>query len=204
VKALIVTVLAVGAIGLSGCGHSASTSPAAATSSSPSVGPTAAAGGTADPAPTATSSHGATTVSPAPIHSAARASFHAPVRYSNGLSVSVAHISEHKDTQTGPGASTGRPVTTFLLRFSNSTHTSIDLRSVVVNASYGPAHTVALAIYDSNAQNFHNVLRKGHTASAAYSFSFPAADSRDVELTVNFRPGYSTAIFVGSASPSGG
>ena len=133
-----------------------------------------------------------------PVFSAKPAPFTKPVTFRDGVFVAVTKAEKGTITATGPGQLTGTQTATFTLRFTNHTANNLDLRHVLVLASFGRKDTAASPVYDAiDAQDFATVVRPGRSAVTRYQFAVPAADLDDVTLEVKFDSNHSAALFKG-------
>jgi hypothetical protein len=205
---VIAAVLAVAAFTAAGCSSSSSggnhTGAGPTPTTSVTTTPTSSRhnGGHSSP-PISPPVSSATSPAAAPVpksHSASPQPFTKPVAYPSGLKVAVFDIVQGKDTQTGPGAATGKPTTTFTLHFHNGTAKPVALEQVVINVTYGAKHAVAQRLYDSSKdQDFDAIVKPGGSALARYEFSIPTSQLGHVQLTMTFDSAYSVAVFNGSA-----
>ena len=179
----------------------ASGSPAKASTRS-RVSGTAGSQGSAPPvsvSATASSTGGApsTVVGTQPKITAARTPFSKPVSYPDGVDLAILKITQHTITDTGPGAMTGKPQTTFTVRFVNKSHRIVQLNQVVVAVTYGSARAVAPPVYDSHVADFSGSVKPGHSVQTNYAFSIPTKDLTNVTMSVDFDGLHAAATFTG-------
>ena len=120
-----------------------------------------------------------------------------PVSYTDGLKVEVVKTEQGRITDTGVGALTGQPVTTFTLKFVNGSNKSIDLNEVVVTATYGATYLHAPPIYTNGLNDFAGAIAPGETKQTAYAFSIPLPHLSKTTLWVDFDGLHTAAIFSG-------
>jgi hypothetical protein len=126
-------------------------------------------------------------------------SFHVPVKYPDGVTVTVTKIAQSTvGGNPGPGVVAG-PRTTFTLVFHNATTKPLDLTQVVVSAVYGSPPQQASPEYGNGIQDFATSVPAGHSASAQYQFSIPTADLGHTTIGVDFDGSHTVAVFAGSA-----
>ncbi len=168
-------------------------------------------------APTPTPTHSSTTPvasgqpTPAPavirsdappasdLVSARAATFTTAVSYPTGLVVRVDSIKQQTITAQGPGALTGKPSTTFTIRFTNNSTKAVDLSQVVVSAFFGRPQQPSEPVYTGGQNDFSGTLAPGRSMATGYAFSIPVQQLGSVTLTVDFGGIYKPAVFYGAA-----
>lgn len=206
--ALPLTVALLGVVALAGCSQppaqavAGPTSPPSSTATQPT--PTTVA---PSPVPTASRTPGWTpppVIRPSELPAADRIkatpeSYTKPVRYTDGLTVSVTAIKQQTVTQVGPGAITGEPMTVFTVRFTNGTSTPVNLNQVVVSAYSGADQASAPPVYEGAMNDFSGTLAPGSSQSAVYAFSIPVRNLGTATLAIDFDGRHTVAVFTGSA-----
>ena len=123
-----------------------------------------------------------------------------PVTYRDGLQVRILSTAQSTITAVGPGALTGKPMTTFKIEFTNRTTKPVDLNQVVVSARYGKGLEPAQPVYVDGLNDFAGTVAPGKTAATSYAFSIPVADLGLVTLGVDFDGKHTVAVFTGSTT----
>lgn len=209
---LAVAAATVAALGLSACSSSSdiaaptgsasetsasstpSTSPSTSTSGSPSSSPTKA----GKPTPPAVERPDA--LPEAQKASAKPVPYKSPAEYSDGLTLEITSIRQWTITETGAGALTGKPATSFRMKLVNGTGKKVDLNNVVVGAVYGSGNETAMPVYsDPELFDFNGTLAPGKSAKAVYAFSIPVKDLTTTTLFVDIDGRHTVATFSGSA-----
>jgi hypothetical protein len=129
---------------------------------------------------------------------AAQAEFTEPSDWSDGASVRVVEARQQVTGGSGPGALSGQPQTVFVLELTNGSDASLDLDSVVVQATYGAGTVQASPLYDGETVDFGGDLEPGDSAKAVYSFAVPADQTGDVVLSVDVDGSRFPAVFTGA------
>ncbi|MEP7019962.1 MAG: hypothetical protein ABI808_04885 [Pseudonocardiales bacterium] len=133
---------------------------------------------------------------------AASTPFNKPARYPDGIALQILGVTQRTITETGPGAMTGKPKTTFTVKFTNDSHRVIQLNQVVVSVSYGPSHALAAPVYDGGVNDFAGSVAPGKAVQTQYAFSIPTASLSNVRMSVDFDGLHTAATFVGHVSAS--
>ncbi|MFD2797251.1 hypothetical protein ACFS27_27075 [Promicromonospora vindobonensis] len=216
--ALVVLVLAVAAV-VAAVTLRSTADPAAA--ASPSASPTTTSGAGADdevepeadtpgddgsePAAPVTSEEGdaepgtATdkATAPEPRETLDPAPFGTEVTPEPGVSVTVPSVKEVTGEANVPGE-VGGPALRFAVELTNGTGKVLDLRTVVVNAYYGPDRTPATPLLKPGGKAFEPEVAVGGSAGGAFVFSVPTEFQDQVELEVDAGVGKAIAIFTGA------
>jgi len=122
-----------------------------------------------------------------------------PVRYSDGVSISVDRVTPRVEKGKGPGVFPDRPYVALSFSIVNRSTHSIDLNQVVVATSYGSPARLASPVYeDSTARDFAGTLQPGGSASATYLFAVPTEKRSSVTTTVDFDDRHFAAKFNGA------
>lgn len=100
-----------------------------------------------------------------------------PVKYSDGVQITITSVERTTVTDTGPGVMTGAPLVTATVSVQNSGRTPVDLSSVVVSARYGEPAQLAPATYVDGSVDLSGQLAPGKTATGTYSFQIPAENT---------------------------
>jgi hypothetical protein len=85
-----------------------------------------------------------------------------------------------------------------VLELTNGSDASLDLDSVVVQATYGAGTVQASPLYDGETVDFGGDLEPGDSAKAVYSFAVPADQTGDVVLSVDVDGSRFPAVFTGA------
>jgi len=124
----------------------------------------------------------------------------APVRYSDGVAISVDRVTPRVEKGNGPGVFPNRPYVALSFSIVNGSTHSIDLNQVVVATSYGsPARSASPVYEDSTARDFAGTLQPGGSATATYLFAVPTEKRSSVTTTVDFDDRHFAAKFNGAA-----
>ncbi len=122
----------------------------------------------------------------------------APVKYPDGLSVTVDRFAHGVEKGDGPGAFAGREYTAMTLTVRNRSKAPVDLNQVVVTTTYGWPERIAAPVYqDSLAGDFSGTVKPGGSVSATYLFAIPAAESGRVVTVIDFDKVHTAATFAG-------
>jgi hypothetical protein len=113
--------------------------------------------------------------------------------------VRVDSIKQQTITAQGPGALTGKPSTTFTIRFTNNSTKAVDLSQVVVSAFFGRPQQPSEPVYTGGQNDFSGTLAPGRSMATGYAFSIPVQQLGSVTLTVDFGGIYKPAVFYGAA-----
>ncbi len=134
-----------------------------------------------------------------PTVTAEPASFRAPVRYPDGINVTVGAAVVGVETGQGAGQFAGRELALLPITLVNGSRRAVDLQQVVVSASYGPDNLAAERVYaaDLDARDFGGTLAPGARAQARYAFAVPSGELDDVRLVVDFDGLHTSAEFRG-------
>jgi hypothetical protein len=139
-------------------------------------------GGAADPA-------ARETLDPAP--------FGAEVTPQRGVTVVVPKVEEVTGESNVPGE-VGGPALRFTVDVTNGTGKTLDLRTVVVNAYYGPDRTPASPLLKPGGKAFGSEVGDGDTARGVFVFNVPTEFQDEVELEFDPRIDAPIAIFTGA------
>lgn len=139
-------------------------------------------GGAADPA-------ARETLDPAP--------FGAEATPQPGVTVVVPKVEEVTGESNIPGE-VGGPSLRFTVDVTNGTGKTLDLRTVVVNAYYGPERIPASPLLKPGGKAFESEVGDGDTARGVFVFNVPAEFQDKVELEIDPRIDAPIAIFTGA------
>ncbi|MFD6139344.1 hypothetical protein [Promicromonospora sp. NPDC060271] len=114
-----------------------------------------------------------------------------------GVTVAVPKVEEVTGESNVPGE-VGGPALRFTVDVTNGTGGTLDLRTVVVNAYYGPDRTPASPLLKPGGKAFEPELGDGDTARGVFVFSVPAEFQDKVELEIDPRVDAPIAIFTGA------
>lgn len=123
--------------------------------------------------------------------------------WSDGLSFTLAKISAGTIAPHDIGGARGGDKTIFEIKLTNGRTRPYSLSGVAVSVTYGSRATRAAQVTNANIDHprFSGTLEPHHSMTARYQFAIPAADRKDVTLTVrpadhDVRP---SGVFAGSA-----
>lgn len=123
----------------------------------------------------------------------------APVRYPDGVTVSVKRVAHAVEKGRGPGVFPGRSHTLLTISLVNRSAQAVDLSQVVVTTTYGSPALVAAAVYeDASVRDFSGAVKPSASASATYAFALPAGRSSKVVTFVDFDGVHAAARFTGT------
>ncbi|MFD2026428.1 hypothetical protein [Promicromonospora aerolata] len=114
-----------------------------------------------------------------------------------GVTVRVDAVEEVTGEANVPGE-VGGPALRFAVELANGTGKVLDLRTVVVNAYYGPDRTPATPLLKPGGKAFEAEVAAGGSAGAAFVFGVPTEFQDEVELEVDAGVGKAIAIFTGA------
>ena len=123
-----------------------------------------------------------------------------PVRYPDGVAVTVERIRRGAETANGPGEFPGRRYTAVVLSLTSGSAAAIDLNQVVVTATYGTPSRIAAPVYDGDAVDFSGTVPSGGTATATYLFAVPPLGTARVAVSVDFDGAHVAADFSGAVN----
>jgi hypothetical protein len=92
----------------------------------------------------------------------------------------------------------GGPALRFTVELTNGTGRTLDLRTVVVNAYYGPDRTPATPLLQPGGEAFEPEVAADGSASGVFVFAVPPELQDAVELEVDPGIGASIVIFTGA------
>lgn len=201
--ALVVAVLAVGLTGCSGgtgtralaptTQDSPGTPPLPSSASAPGpagstgkVGPTLAAGSASGAIPR----RSVATLAPVP--------FSSPGRVGNGVVVRVIGVEPTLTRGTGVGDSAGEAAEAVTVWVDNGTNEPVNLDNVTVDLDAGPLHTPGRVSEGPPSHALAGVLAAGGSAQGVYVFVVPPADRGNVILTFSYTPDHPTVLFTGA------
>ena len=165
------------------------------TSASPSSTPTKAGKPTPPPVTRVSSVPDAQKASATPVP------YSSPAEYSDGLTLEVVGTRQWIVTETGAGALTGKPATSFRLKLVNGTGKKVDLNNVVVSVAYGSGNETAQPVYsDPELFDFNGVLAPGKSTRAIYAFSIPVKELSSTTFFVDIDGYHTVATFSGDAT----
>jgi hypothetical protein len=114
-----------------------------------------------------------------------------------GVTVVVPKVEEVTGESNIPGE-VGGPALRFTVDVTNGTGKTLDLRTVVVNAYYGPDRTPASPLLKPGGKAFESEVGDGDTARGVFVFNVPAEFQDKVELEIDPRIDAPIAIFTGA------
>lgn len=129
--------------------------------------------------------------------SAGRLAAGAPVRYPDGVAVTVERVARVVEQGEGTGAFPGRPLTAVTLSLTNGSAAPLDLSQVVVTTAYGQRPKLATPVYSEQAQDFTGTVAPGAAARATYVFAIPPGQAAKVSTWVDFDAVHAAAAFHG-------
>ncbi|GAA4721720.1 hypothetical protein APR04_001470 [Promicromonospora umidemergens] len=138
-----------------------------------------------------------TATAPEPRETLDPAPFDAVATPEPGVTVAVPSVEDVTGQANVPGE-VGGPALRFAVELTNGTGKALDLRTVVVNAYYGPDRTPATSLLKPGGKPFEPEVAAGGSASGAFVFSVPAEFQDQVELEVDAGVGKAIVIFTGT------
>lgn len=114
-----------------------------------------------------------------------------------GVTVTVPSVKKVTGEANVPGE-VGGPALRFAVELTNGTGKVLDLRTVVVNAYYGPDRTPATPLLKPGGRAFESEVAADESASGAFVFNVPPEFQDQVELEVDAGVGKAIAIFTGA------
>lgn len=114
-----------------------------------------------------------------------------------GVTVAVPKVEKVTGEANTPGE-VGGPALRFTVDVTNGTGKTLDLRTVVVNAYYGPDRTPASPLLKPGGKAFDPEVGDGDTARGVFVFNVPAEFQDEVELEIDPRVDAPIAIFTGA------
>lgn len=114
-----------------------------------------------------------------------------------GVTVRVPKVEKVTGEANVPGE-VGGPSLRFTVELTNGTGKTLDLRTVVVNAYYGPDRTPAPPLLKPGGKAFEPEAGVDDSARGAFVFNIPAEFQDDVELEVDPGVGKAIVIFTGA------
>ena len=92
----------------------------------------------------------------------------------------------------------GGPALRFTVELTNGTGEVLDLRTVVVNAYYGPDRTPATPLLKPGGQAFEPEVAADESARGVFVFTVPPELQDQVELEIDAGVGKAIVIFAGA------
>lgn len=114
-----------------------------------------------------------------------------------GVTVRVPKVEKVTGEANVPGE-VGGPSLRFTVELKNGTGKTLDLRTVVVNAYYGPDRTPAPPLLKPGGKAFEAEAGADDSARGVFVFNIPAEFQDDVELEVDPGVGKAIVIFTGA------
>lgn len=114
-----------------------------------------------------------------------------------GVTVTVPSVEKVTGEANVPGE-VGGPALRFTVELDNGTGKTLDLRTVVVNAYYGPDRTPAAPLLKPGGKAFEPEAGVDDAARGAFVFTVPPEFQDDVELEVDPGIGKPVIIFTGA------
>jgi hypothetical protein len=134
---------------------------------------------------------------PEPRETLDPAPFDAAATPEPGVTVTVPSVDEVTGEANVPGE-VGGPALRFAVELTNGTGKVLDLRTVVVNAYYGPDRTPATPLLKPGGKAFGPEVAADEEARGAFVFSVPPEFQDQVELEVDAGVGKAIVIFAGA------
>jgi hypothetical protein len=150
-----------------------------------------------DPADTETDGETDEAEAPQPRETLEPRPFDAAATPEPGVTVRVPKVEKVTGEANVPGE-VGGPSLRFTVELTNGTGKTLDLRTVVVNAYYGPDRTPAPPLLKPGGKAFEAEAGADDSARGAFVFSIPAEFQDDVELEVDPGVGKAIVIFTGA------
>lgn len=126
--------------------------------------------------------------------------FTQPIKYADGLRLTITRMTQGTVTGQGPGVVAGRSVTDFHVTLTNGTKKPLLFDAVVVTVRYGSPARLAHLVYDKNSVDFASTVRPGRSGTAVYGFSVPTTALRNVTMTVDLDGLHQLATFKGNVT----
>ena len=114
-----------------------------------------------------------------------------------GVTVKVPSVKKVTGEANVPGE-VGGPALRFAVELTNGTGKVLDLRTVVVNAYYGPDRMPATPLLKPGGRAFESEVAANESARGAFVFSVPPESQDQVELEVDAGVGKTIVIFTGA------
>jgi hypothetical protein len=114
-----------------------------------------------------------------------------------GVTVTVPSVEKVTGEANVPGE-VGGPALRFTVELTNGTGEVLDLRTVVVNAYYGPDRTPATPMLEPGGRPFEPEVAADESAHGAFVFSVPPELQDQVELEIDAGVGKAIVIFAGA------
>lgn len=114
-----------------------------------------------------------------------------------GVTVTVPSVEKVTGEANVPGE-VGGPALRFAVELTNGTGEVLDLRTVVVNAYYGPDRTPATPLLKPGGRAFEPEVAADESARGAFVFSIPPELQDQVELEIDAGVGKAIVIFAGA------
>jgi hypothetical protein len=114
-----------------------------------------------------------------------------------GVTVTVPSVEEVTGEANVPGE-VGGPALRFTVELTNGTGKVLDLRTVVVNAYYGPDRTPATPLLKPGGRAFEPEVAADGSARGAFVFGVPPELQDQVELEIDAGVGKAIVIFAGA------
>jgi hypothetical protein len=114
-----------------------------------------------------------------------------------GVAVVVPKVEKVTGEANVPGE-VGGPALRFAVDLTNGTGKTLDLRTVVVNAYYGPDRTPATPLLKPGGKAFASEVATDETARGVFVFNVPTEFQDQVELEIDPRIGAAIVIFSGA------
>lgn len=114
-----------------------------------------------------------------------------------GVTVTVPNVEEVTGEANVPGE-VGGPALRFTVELTNGTGKTLDLRTVVVNAYYGPDRTPATSLLKPGGKAFASEVADAGSARGVFVFSVPLEQQDEVELEIDPSIGAAIVIFTGA------
>ncbi|GHH72530.1 hypothetical protein [Promicromonospora soli] len=114
-----------------------------------------------------------------------------------GVTVTVPSVEEVTGEANVPGE-VGGPALRFTVELTNGTGEVLDLRTVVVNAYYGPDRTPATPLLKPGGRAFESEVGADDAARGVFVFSVPPESQDRVELEIDPGVGAAIVVFTGA------
>jgi hypothetical protein len=134
---------------------------------------------------------------PGPRETLDPAPFGAEATPEPGVTVVVPKVEKVTGEANVPGE-VGGPALRFTVDLTNGTGKTLDLRTVVVNAYYGPDRTPAAPLLKPGGKAFGSEVAADGTARGVFVFNVPTEFQEQVELEIDPRIGAAIVIFTGA------
>jgi hypothetical protein len=122
-------------------------------------------------------------------------------KWDNGVAASIVSATPFRPDPAADGLVAGQTAVRIVVKITNGSDGRLDVGATTVNVKAGPDGVQATSIFDAThgiGVGLSGVIAPGHSATAPYGFSIPAADLDQVDVEVVPDYNYDSAIFEGA------